>query len=217
MLALVLAWMGLSMQGCFHKAFQAHFLANWRGKDNYLMTYAFDSGGTTGKILNSCSIKTEEPSLQCSGRGTCVNAYPENMANELYFCKCDHGWADPECRTPRKSHAIAFALSCFFGWCGADHFYLGLNPFVAAGKMLTLGGFGVWWIVDMVRIGSARVYANNYRVSDDLPHWAFVAFGTMFAMSLGFMAGVAMVGSHIIEKRKNQELQNQRTWTHKIV
>ena len=37
-----------------------------------------------------------------------------------------------------------------------------------------LGGCGIWWVLDIIRIGSAPVYAHEYRLAADLPHWAFV-------------------------------------------
>ena len=48
-----------------------------------------------------------------------------------------------------KSWTVAFVLSVFVGWLGADRFYLGQ---ISLGilKAITLGGFGVWWIVDIV-------------------------------------------------------------------
>ena len=74
----------------------------------------------------------------------------------------------------------------FFGFLGADQFYLG---FMKAGfvKLFSLGGFGVLWVTDIVRIGSANVYANGYRTAADLPHYAFVLSATFFACFLGFI------------------------------
>jgi hypothetical protein len=42
-------------------------------------------------------------------------------------------------------------LSVFIGWTGADRFYLGYLP-TALAKMFTLGGLGVWWLVDIVQV-----------------------------------------------------------------
>ncbi|KAA0201699.1 hypothetical protein HAZT_HAZT003320 [Hyalella azteca] len=39
--------------------------------------------------------------------------------------------------------------SLLLGFLGLDRFCLGLTG-TAVGKLLTLGGFGVWWVVDIV-------------------------------------------------------------------
>jgi hypothetical protein len=69
---------------------------------------------------------------------------------------------------------------------GADYFYLGL-PFLGLAKLGTLGGLGAWWLLDIVRIGSGPVYAEKYRVADDLPHWVFVLGTTNIFMLGGFL------------------------------
>lgn len=212
-LSLVLVGLALSMQGCFHNAFKTHALANWRAKPNYLMTYAFDAGGTTGSVLNSCSVERMDTSKQCNGRGTCQNAFPENMANEMYFCKCDPEWADPECGTPRKSHMKAFAFSCFFGFLGADLFYLE-QPIWGFLKLITFGGGGVWWMLDIVRVGSARVYAKNFRVSDDLPHWMFTMLASIFSLLLGFAISTCAIAQHIHWKRQQRDEDVLRHGSH---
>ena len=48
-----------------------------------------------------------------------------------------------------KSWAVALPLAVFLGPLGIDRFYLG---YVGVGvlKLLTCGGFGLWWLVDVV-------------------------------------------------------------------
>jgi TM2 domain-containing membrane protein YozV len=55
-----------------------------------------------------------------------------------------------------RSWYIALLLSLFFGWCGADRFYIGRYK---SGwmKLCSLGGLGIWWIMDVVLI------AGEYR------------------------------------------------------
>jgi len=184
-----------------------HHVGNWRGKKDYLLEFQFVPPGETsaGAILNSCSLSNLAQTLQCSGRGLCKPLDPANLANPISFCECDAGWADPECRTRRKSQAVAYVLSLFLGFLGADQFYLGF-PVRGAVKLVSFGGLGVWWVVDVVYIGSSPVYAGQYRVAPNLPHWAFVLTVVVAAAIVGFASvGVSTV-NHISRKRKGAML-----------
>jgi membrane protein implicated in regulation of membrane protease activity len=92
-------------------------------------------------------------------------------------------------------------LSLFLGIFGADLFYMGF-PIIGAAKLCTLGGFGVWWVIDVIRVGSAPVYAHDYRLAADLPHWAFVITVVMFTFTLGFLLVGCSTFRHIRSKRK---------------
>lgn len=60
---------------------------------------------------------------------------------------------------------VACGLSAFW------FFNFGASPF----WLITFGPFGAgWWVFDIVRIGSAPVYASNFLLDHDLPHWVFV-------------------------------------------
>lgn len=43
----------------------------------------------------------------------------------------------------------ALLYSIFLGFAAVDRFYLGYSA-IGIGKVLTLGGFGVWWVADVV-------------------------------------------------------------------
>lgn len=167
-----------------------HRVGNWRGEEDYLIAYQFVPPGKDegDSQLNSCMTKRIAQTLQCSGRGICKAWNPDNLANPISFCECDRAWADPECRTPRRSQVYAYFLSLFAGFLGLDQFYLGF-PAYGFAKLFTFGGIGLWWIVDICRIGSGPVYAADFRTAHDLPHWAFV----ISAVTVFFLLGFALV------------------------
>ena len=51
----------------------------------------------------------------------------------------------------------ALLLSIFLGTLGVDRFYMGQTG-LGVGKLLTFGGCGVWWLIDVILIatGSAK-------------------------------------------------------------
>ena len=53
----------------------------------------------------------------------------------------------------RKSWLVALLLSFFLGHLGIDRFYLGL---IGTGilKLITFGGFGIWWLIDLILIAT---------------------------------------------------------------
>ena len=63
---------------------------------------------------------------------------------------------------PSKSQMTAFVLAALLGWCGADHFYLG-SMGLGVLKLLTCGGAGIWWVVDVfiTGMGSRRDSEGN--------------------------------------------------------
>jgi TM2 domain-containing membrane protein YozV len=83
---------------------------------------------------------------------------------------CERDYAGPECSVMRKSQTSAFFWSLFLGFLGADYFYLGF-PLWGVAKLCSLGGFGFWWLTDIIRTASGPVYAKNFRTANDLPHW----------------------------------------------
>lgn len=184
-----------------------HSVANWEGKTNYLTDFQYAPLGKSASkvILNSCSNKDISATLQCTGHGRCrgwhdVMPGAAPGVQTLAFCECHRGWADPECRTPRKSQLSAFVLSLFFGMFGADQFYLGF-PWYGIAKLATLGGAGIWYLYDLCRIGSSPVLTQySFRVAADLPHFAFVLTVVTAMLFFGFFIAIYSIHQQRIKK-----------------
>lgn len=50
-----------------------------------------------------------------------------------------------------KSKTTAIILSFFLGELGIDRFYLGYTG-LGILKLVTAGGCGIWWLIDLIRI-----------------------------------------------------------------
>jgi len=111
--------------------------------------------------------KTANSSLKfiCSSDVNCGYPNGECVLNE---CICSKGWIIRDqsgCIYQQKSKLIAFLLSFFVGIFGVDWFYLSCsNPaYIIAGfiKLITFGAFGIWWIIDWIRILANDFYDGN--------------------------------------------------------
>ncbi|CAF3323113.1 unnamed protein product [Rotaria socialis] len=106
---------------------------------------------------NNISARATSP---CTKNSDCVQGICDTNRT-IPVCSCNQGWTFPRdgsdrCTYQQKSKLAAFLLSFFAGGLGADWFYLsvGNGGYIAAGvfKLLTLGGIGIWWLVDWIRI-----------------------------------------------------------------
>jgi len=59
-----------------------------------------------------------------------------------------------------KDWLTAVLLSLFVGWLGIDRFYLGYTG-LGIVKLLTLGFFGIWVLIDLVLIIMGRLPDSN--------------------------------------------------------
>ena len=59
-----------------------------------------------------------------------------------------------------KDPTVSLILSVLLGNLGVDRFYIG-DIGAGVGKLLTLGGFGIWWIIDLFNI-TDKTKENNH-------------------------------------------------------
>ena len=59
-----------------------------------------------------------------------------------------------------KSKMVALLLSIFLGELGIDRVYLG---YIGLGilKLLTGGGLGIWWLVDLILIATGKMKTKD--------------------------------------------------------
>ena len=60
----------------------------------------------------------------------------------------------------KRERDVAWIISFFFGAFGADRFYVG-NVALGVFKLITFGGFGIWWLIDLFLIRRAAELANE--------------------------------------------------------
>ena len=67
-------------------------------------------------------------------------------------------------RQTRSEHewTTGLVLSITAGWLGLDRFYVG-SPTLGLLKLLTLGGFGIWWATDIILLLTERMKDDDGR------------------------------------------------------
>ena len=62
-------------------------------------------------------------------------------------------------KTRRLYWVLALLMSIFFGWIGVDRFMMG-KVFTGILKLITFGGIGIWWLIDLILIATKYKFRN---------------------------------------------------------
>jgi hypothetical protein len=73
----------------------------------------------------------------------------------------------PAAAQSEKSQGIALILGFFLGAIAGHKWYLGNPWYINVLFIITLGGLGIWWIIDMIRIitGDYQPHNGSYKGS----------------------------------------------------
>ncbi len=94
--------------------------------------------------------------------------------------------APPAQVAPGKQFIAAWLLSYFLGVLGVDRFYLGK---VGTGllKLFTFGGFGIWWLIDLILILAGAARDKDGRPLDGYDRYkklAWIVTGAIVALGI---------------------------------
>ncbi|UMB53878.1 TM2 domain-containing protein [Lutibacter sp. A64] len=88
-----------------------------------------------------------------------------NSATEINKDLDAEALISPAAAGSQKSQGIALLLGVFLGGLAGHKWYLGNPWYINVLFIVTLGGFGVWWVIDMIRIitGDYQPHNGSYK------------------------------------------------------
>jgi len=97
-----------------------------------------------------------------------MSDYRQKAADEVFCSSCGaiikkEAEICPKCGVKQKKSGSASSvkystlvwLSILLGEFGVDHFYVG-KMLTGLLKLITVGGFGIWWLIDVIAVCSGK-------------------------------------------------------------
>ena len=97
---------------------------------------------------------------------------------------------------PTKNYLVALLLSLFLGGLGVDRFYLGC-PVTGLLKLITLGGLGIWALIDFIRLIFRDKLCGNFRWDDESPYTQMPYYNQDISSRMRFMDSTWIVVAFI--------------------
>jgi hypothetical protein len=95
----------------------------------------------------------------CQYDAQCNHGSCQQLNQTDGVCACEESVVDYQgqlCNYEQIKRRVAFPVSFVFGWLGVDWFLMCRGNvgmiFMGIVKILTLGGVGIWWLVDWIRV-----------------------------------------------------------------
>ena len=127
-------------------------------KISLLSTALFLGTQTNG---NAAFFNKQVPAIEVttsSSSTNSTNVVKENEQSQTNVTSADHQVSKKI--SGGKSQLIALLLCIFLGGLGIHRFYLGYTG-IGVIQLLTAGGFGVWFIIDLIRIITGDLKPKN--------------------------------------------------------
>ena len=113
-------------------------------------------------IYLEASIEFVKEKVNEASEETISKVYYDNQTYfpEVKNIKKKSAVEEKETESEGKSQLVALLLILFFGGLGIHRFYLGY-PVIAIIQIITIGGFGIWYIIDLIRIIKGTLKPKN--------------------------------------------------------
>ncbi len=88
-------------------------------------------------------------------------------SSEVVTAEAEEGdFFSPAALASQKSQGVALLLAVFLGFVAGHKWYLGSKWYWNVLFIITAGGFGIWWLIDVIGIITGRYQPRNGSYKD---------------------------------------------------
>lgn len=153
-------------------------------------------GQPSNPFSNQSNSASESPQYQPSIMNNAYNNNPQPIVQNSVNTVSSQPTMSPNDAVGEKSFLAAFILSLLLGWLGVDRFYLGK---IGTGilKLITLGGFGIWYIIDLVLLLTNGVKdKKGYKLNDYHEHIKLAIILFVVWILLGLVINIILIATN---------------------